>query len=429
MTHAPPKHIGKYEIVGKLGQGGMGVVYLGHDPYNNRPVAIKVAAEGDHYDEECRKKYRKLFFNEARIAGMLDHPNILAVHDAGIDDGHYYLVMEYVAGSRTLKECCRVENLLPVERVVEIVFKCCKALDYAHRLGVIHRDIKPGNLMLTGDIEVKIGDFGIAQTIRADETQTQIMGLMGSPSYMSPEQVKEEPLTCQTDLFSLGAVMYELLTGRSPFHASTFSSIIRKVLYHDPEPLRFYRSDIPKPLEVIVMKALSKKISERYKTGTHFASDLRLTSITINYTEVELNHRERFTVLRSLDFFREFHDSEIREVLNVISWREFPPDRRIITEGNIDNTFYIIVSGEAAVRRGEKEAALLKKGDCFGEIGYLTGAKRASDIVSVSDVVLLEVNDTVIEQISPACQLRFHKVFLNKLIGRLSQSAEGLLEG
>ena len=277
MDQAISGKIGKYEVTRKLSQGGMGVVYLGFDPYNNRPVAIKVALESAFQDEEVKKKYQKMFFNESRVAGMLDHPNILAVYDAGVDENRYYIVMEYVSGSATLKNHCSADKLLPIEKVVEIIFKCCKALDYAHRLGVIHRDIKPGNIMLTGDMDVKIGDFGIAQIIRAGDTQTQLMGFVGSPCYMSPEQVKEEPLTSQTDLFSLGIVMYELLTGRSPFHADNFSSVVRKVLFEDPPPLRLYRSDIPKPLEVIVMKALSKKTSERYKTGTQFSTDLMLT--------------------------------------------------------------------------------------------------------------------------------------------------------
>ncbi len=407
----------------------MGIVYLGFDPYNNRPVAIKVALESSFQDEESKKRYQKMFFNESRIAGMLDHPNILTVHDAGVDDNQYYIIMEYVSGSKTLKGHCSVDNLLPIEKVVEIIFKCCKALDYAHRLGVIHRDIKPGNIMMTGDMDVKIGDFGIAQISKAGETQTQFMGLMGSPCYMSPEQVREEPLTSQTDLFSLGVVMYELLTGRSPFHSENFSSVVRKVLFHDPNPLRLYRSDIPKTLEVIVMKALSKKLSERYKTGTQFSTDLRLTYININYSEIEIDHQEKFNSLRKLSFFREFHDSEIWEVLHAILWREYPPEHPIITEGNLDETFYIIVSGEVAVRKGQGgTAATLKSGDCFGEIGYLTKTRRTADIASISDVTILEVNTTIIEQVSPGCQLRFHKVFLKKLLERLSRTTEELSE-
>lgn len=428
MTPPASKKIGKYEVVRELGRGGMGVVYLGFDPYNNRHVAIKVALEDSFPDEEKKKRFQKMFFNEARIAGMLDHPNILAVYDAGIHNNQCYIVMEHIDGSKTLKEYCTAENLLPVEKVVEIIFKCCKALDYAHRLGVIHRDIKPSNIMLTRDLDIKIGDFGIAQRIKGADTQTQFLGLMGSPCYMSPEQVKEETLTNQTDLFSLGVVMYELLTGISPFHALNFSSVVRKILFQDPPPLRFYRSDIPKALEVIVMKALSKKTSERYKTGVQFATDLRLTYVNINYSEVEVDQKERFNILRKLDFFREFHDSELWEVLQAAIWREVPPRQHIIAEGGIDETFYIIISGEALVKKGGKELSVFRSGDCFGEISYLTKTKKAADLIAAADVVLLEFNNAIIEQLSPNCQLRFHKIFLKKLIERLSKTSNALSE-
>lgn len=426
MNGQPPKLIGRYEVLEKLGQGGMGAVYLGFDPYNNRRVALKVAIEGDFHDDELKRKYRKLFFNEARIAGMLDHPNILSLYDAGIDEDRYYIVMEYIKGSKTLKEYCSPDNLLPPEKVVEIIFKCCRALDYAHRLGVIHRDIKPSNLMLTENMDVKIGDFGIALINRAGDTQTQVMGLMGSPCYMSPEQVKEEPLTGQTDIFSLGSVMYELLTGKSPFYGANVSSVVRKVLYHDQDPPRLYRSDLARALEVIVMKALSKKTSERYKTGTHLASDLRITNLQINDTAEEINHKEKFTILRNLAFFREFHDSELWEVLNAITWKEIKPRDPVCSIGEMEDTFYIIVEGEAAVEREGREMATLKGGDCFGEISYLTGSKRTSNMIAASDASILEVNSAAIEQLSPACQLRFHKMFLKKLIERLSKRPEGL---
>ncbi|MEW5744506.1 MAG: serine/threonine-protein kinase [Nitrospirota bacterium] len=428
MTSSLPAKIGKYDVIGELGRGGMAIVYLGFDPFNNRRVAIKVALEQPLQDEESRRRHQKMFFNEARIAGMLDHPNILSVYDAGIHHDQCYIVMDYIEGSKTLKEHCTVGTLLSIERAVAVVFKCCKALDYAHRHGVIHRDIKPGNILLTGEGDVKIGDFGIAQSVKAGDTQTQFLGLMGSPCYMSPEQVREEPLTNQTDLFSLGVVMYELLTGRSPFHALNFSSVVRRILFQDPPPLRFYRSDIPKTLEVIVMKALSKKMTERYKTGVQFATDLRLTYVTITYSEHEVDHKERFTILRKLDFFREFHDSELWEVLPAVIWREVPPGRQITAEGSVDETFYIIVSGEAAVKRGDQTSALFRSGDCFGEISYLTRTKRTADLVAVTPVVLLEVNNTIIDQFSPACQLRFHKVFLKKLIERLSKTSEALTE-
>lgn len=416
----PITHIGKYRLLREIGRGGMGIVYLGFDEYNNREVAIKIASVAGITDEQYLQKFQKMFFNEVRVAGMLKHPNILTVFDAGVEEPYYYIVMEYVQNSRTLKDFCKAGSLLPVEQVVEIIFKCCKALDYAHRHNIIHRDIKPGNLLLTEGMNVKIADFGIAQIIRADTTQPA--GLMGSPAYMSPEQIREEVLTQQTDFFSLGIVMYELLTGRSPFHADVFSSVVRKILYEEPMPLRFYRSDIPKTLETIVAKALSKRLPDRYKTGTQFATDLSLTYINLRDSDEEIDLGEKFAILRELAFFREFRDAEIWEVLRAITWREFPPNTRVISEGTIDQTFYVIASGQVAVKKGDSTVAVLAKGDCFGEMGYLTGEKRTASIISLSDVMLLEINNSLIEQASPGCQLRFTKVFLNTLLERLSKT-------
>jgi len=416
----PIQHIGKYRLLQEIGRGGMGIVYLGFDEYNNREVAIKIASVAGITDEQYLQKFQKMFFNEVRVAGMLKHPNILTVFDAGVEEPYYYIVMEYVQKSRTLKDFCKAGSLLPVEQVVETIFKCCKALDYAHRHNIIHRDIKPGNLLLTEGMNVKIADFGIAQIIRADTTQPA--GLMGSPAYMSPEQIREEVLTQQTDFFSLGIVMYELLTGRSPFHADVFSSVVRKILYEEPMPLRFYRSDIPKTLETIVAKALSKRLSDRYKTGTQFATDLSLTYINLRDSDEEIDLGEKFAILRELAFFRDFRDAEIGEVLRAIIWRDFPPNTRVISEGTIDQTFYIIASGQVAVKKGESTVSVLAKGDCFGEMGYLTGEKRTASIISLSDVMLLEVNSSLIEQASPGCQLRFTKVFLNTLLERLSKT-------
>lgn len=416
----PLQQIGKYRIVREIGRGGMGTVYQGFDEYRNRDVAIKISSVAGIQDEQYLQKLQKMFFNEVRITGMLNHPNIVSVYDAGVEEPYYYIVMEYVQGSRTLKEYCQAETMLPVEQVVEIIFKCCKALDYAHRHGVVHRDIKPGNLMLTEAMDVKVADFGIAQIVRADTTQPS--GLMGSPAYMSPEQIREEVLTQQTDFFSLGVVMYELLTGRSPFYADIFSSVVRKILYEEPLPLRFYRSDIPKTLETVVSKALSKRLPERYKTGTQFATDLSLTYINLKESEEKIDLSEKFMILRGLSFFREFKDAELWEVLKAIIWREFPPNTRVVTEGAIEETFYVIAAGQVAVRKGDRNVAVLAKGDCFGEMGYLTGEKRTASIFSISDVILLEVNNALIEQATPTCQLRFTKVFLKTLLERLSKT-------
>ena len=207
------ERIGKYEVQGKLGEGATSTVYLAHDPFSDRQVAVKVIFPEVLKDREQGRQYRHLLMNEASLAGKLIHPHIVQIFDAVLDDDESYIVMEYVAGG-TLEQFCQPDNLLPLNRLAEMIFKCTRALEYAYRQGITHRDIKPANILLTGTGggDIKISDFGAALQTR-DQTQTQVSGV-GSPAYMSPQQVREMPLTHQTDIYSLGVVMYQLLTGR-----------------------------------------------------------------------------------------------------------------------------------------------------------------------------------------------------------------------
>src|SRR5262245_15476573 len=194
--------IGKFEIIKEIGKGATSAVYQAYDPFQNRQVAVKVVFPEALVDEEHGKRYRKLFITESSLAGRLSHPHIVAIYDAVAGDDLSYIVMEYVEGT-TLEQYSRYDQLLPIQTVVEICYKCARALDYAAKQGVIHRDIKPANILMTGESDIKISDFGAALT-QLSET-TQVSGV-GSPAYMSPEQVKELPLTHQTDIFSLGVV-------------------------------------------------------------------------------------------------------------------------------------------------------------------------------------------------------------------------------
>ncbi|MEJ1961907.1 MAG: serine/threonine-protein kinase [Gammaproteobacteria bacterium] len=202
--------------------------YLSHDAYYGRDVAIKVYNMDAGGDEERARIARKMFLSEAHLVGMLQHPHILPIYDAGEENGHCYIVTEHVHGARTLAAYCRPDNLLRIDDTVEIIYKCAKALHYAHSRGVIHRDIKPSNIMLTNDSDVRIIDFGIA--LVQDSDISRIEGIAGSPSYMSPEQVQSFELTNSSDLYSLGAVMYELLTGSRPFRAGNLQKLLHQIV-------------------------------------------------------------------------------------------------------------------------------------------------------------------------------------------------------
>ena len=264
------KKIGKYELIKELGRGATSVVYLAKDPFANREVAIKVVQSDMLGNKEYGKRFRKLFLSEASLAGKLSHPHIAAIYDAAADDDESYIVMEYVSGG-TLEPHARVDNLLPVSKVLEVVFKACKALDHAHRRGVIHRDIKPANILLSGGTDIKISDFGTA--LHAAAETTQLSGV-GSPAYMSPEQCQDKPLTLQTDIFSLGVVMYQLLTGSLPFKANNNYSVVFQIINIDPPPPSVFRPEIPNSVDLVVRRALYKPLDKRYQSWEEFSQDL-----------------------------------------------------------------------------------------------------------------------------------------------------------
>lgn len=425
MSKPIPSRLGKYEVIREINRGSMGTVYLGHDPYIDRPVAIKVAHAEQLLDEELGDRYRKMFFNEAHTAGRLTHPNIIAIYDAGVDDEICYIVMEYVDGGETLKQFCRADNLLPIEKVVEIAFKCAKALDYAHKQGVIHRDIKPTNILVTQERDVKIGDFSIAHLTKMDSTETMPMGLVGSPRYMSPEQISEDYLTNQTDIFSLGIIMYELLCGKHPFAADNFSRLVQKVLNDPAPPLSEFRSGIDAALERVVHTALAKDRAVRYPMGGDLAADLsQAFANQLAQPSERISEEEKFVAVKQLDFFLGFPDAEVWEIVRAGKWQDYRDGSEIILEGDLDDSFYIIVHGEVSVRKLRKDLRALYAGDCFGEMGYLAKTKRTATIVARGPTSLLKVNSVVINQVSLNCQVRFLKVFLRTLIHRLSVTTE-----
>src|SRR3989449_6462351 len=266
------EHLGKYPIVREIGSGATSRVYLARDTFADREVAIKVFLFDENVNPQTERMMHKAFLAEAALAGKLSHPHIVEILDAVAEPEHSYLVMEFVPGT-TLEAHADVTNLLPLNKVVEIIFKCIRALEYAFQHGVIHRDIKPGNILLSQYGETKVGDFGASFQQRLGHETTQITGV-GSPAYMSPEQVRMEALTHQTDIYSLGVTMYRLLTGRLPYQASTQAALTYAILNTVPPCPATLRPDLPPLLDQIVMKAINKDPKERYKSWLDFGKDL-----------------------------------------------------------------------------------------------------------------------------------------------------------
>ncbi|TAJ96314.1 MAG: PEGA domain-containing protein [Candidatus Manganitrophaceae bacterium] len=269
------KSLGRYEILLEIGRGAMGIVYLGSDAKIHRQVALKcLRPELFEASEETRKRFQQ----EILALGRLIHPNIVTIFDAGEDAATRtaYIVMEYVEGT-SLGQLLKKGTPLSIDQVTRIGIDICRALDFAHSKGVIHRDIKPGNILLTSELgTIKVTDFGIARLDEGGQTQTD--HLLGTPQYMSPEQCKGEKVDGRSDLFSVGALLYELLTRQKPFPGENVAAIMHQVLSKTPAPPATLSPDIPKPLSDLVMKALEKEPGQRFQSGAEMADALSSVS-------------------------------------------------------------------------------------------------------------------------------------------------------
>lgn len=264
-------HLGRYEIIGELGQGAMGVVYKAKDPLIDRILAIKTISLNLALDE--REEYEARFYQEAKAAGRLSHPNIVTVYDVGKSGDIAYIAMEFLQG-RELRDILNEGKTLPIREVLDIVRQVALGLAYAHEHGIVHRDVKPSNIMVIRDGHVKITDFGIAR-MASSTVQTQTGVVLGSPKYMSPEQVVGKTLDQRSDLFSLGVMLYEMLTGEPPFTGDSINAVMYQTMNVTPPPPSSSSPDIPPMLNFIVSKALAKNLEDRYQTATELAEDLR----------------------------------------------------------------------------------------------------------------------------------------------------------
>jgi tRNA A-37 threonylcarbamoyl transferase component Bud32 len=267
-----PGMLGRYKVLKELGRGAMGLVYLGKDPTIQRFVAIKTMRL-DHIDHDDKlQDFKARFFREAESTGRLSHPNIVTIFDAGEEDDLGYIAMELIEGT-PLKQWSRKPNLMPINEILLIVATVADALDYAHQQGVVHRDIKPANIMLTKDRVVKVMDFGIAKMASSSKTETNIV--LGTPTYMSPEQIAGKKVDGRSDIFSLGVVLFELLTGQLPFTADNLSAVLFSIAHHPHPPIQTLRPDLPPMVQEIVDRALQKELPHRYRRADEFASELR----------------------------------------------------------------------------------------------------------------------------------------------------------
>jgi serine/threonine protein kinase len=429
MTDSSPavEQIGKYRVLGELGRGATGAVYLAEDSFNNRSVAIKVMFPEVLKDAQDGAMYRSMFLNEASLAGKIMHPHIVAIYDAVVEEGMSYIVMEYVEGG-TLEKYCKPDNLLDPQTVAEIVFKCVRALAFANTQGLIHRDVKPGNILYKSGSDIKVGDFGAALNRVSDKTQ---VAAVGSPLYMAPEILTGAKATVQSDIYALGMVMYMLLSGRAPFEASNAASLAYQIVNHDPEPPSRFRPDLSAPMEDIVKQAMSKDIARRYQSWEDFGKDLAALwqgEQSPQQDKSEVSDTEQFSLLKTLSFFRDFPENELWEVLRISKWRPFPIETVLISEGDVGDSFFILASGTVRVTRGKRLLNVLGVGDCFGEMSYLAkrDGPRSASITTATACIVIKVRAAELSSASPSCRRLFDRKFLETLVSRLETANQQL---
>jgi serine/threonine protein kinase len=411
------ERIGKYRIQRELGRGASSKVYLAFDEFSSTEVAVKVYEGGLPEDESMFT--RKQFLSEASLVGQLAHPHIASILDAYADEDVSYIAMEYVPGGNLLPRT-NAAVLLPVSDVIEIAFKASGALDYAFRQGIVHRDIKPANMLLDHGTEVKLADFGAAFLRNSDRTQIMIVG---SPSYASPEQRAGKSLTHQSDMFSLGVVLYELLTGQRPFSSPAPGDPPMRALSKPPEPPSTLQPELPHALDEIVMRMLELDPADRYVSWAELALDLARAG-QLSPSQKAIPDSEKFTTLRRAALLAALDDAEIWALARAARWSRVPSQKVIVREDDSGDSLFLLAVGEAKVTAQGRLLNVLHAGESFGELPYIqgqTGVRQAS-VETSTDSTLAEFERAALEALPDGCQLHFARALLGALAERISLS-------
>jgi len=403
------------------------VVYRACIPGTDDLVALKVI-RFDTRNDKVNRRLKKLFITEAALAKRVKHPNIVEIHDAAIEENYAWIAMELVEG-KPLREYCAFDKLLPPHLVVDIIFRCAMALDYAARRGIVHRDIKPDNIVYTESRDVKIMDFGLALNLRKDHADSTFIMGVGSPAYMSPEQIKDYPLNGQTDLYSLGVVMYEMLTGRLAFRAQNRAALMYKIINMDAEPVSLLNPSVPPALDPIVRRILEKDLYSRYRSGMELAQDLSGAKFQILDDADSDRLTLRYKKIRQCRAFTEFANDELWEVLRISHWRTYPAGRQFMTEGEPGGNFGVILEGEVEVSLKGKLLGNVRAGELIGELAFLLPeeGERTTTMVATTEVTYLEVSAPAFELASDECRTHFHTLVAETLLARTKFNNERLI--
>ena len=408
--------IGKYDIRRQLGKGATGTVYLAVDTFSGKEVALKVIEPEVFRDPEFGTVYRSQFLNEASLAGKLRHPHIVAILDAVVLEDSGHIAMEVVSGG-DLSQHVSADTLLPVADVLQIGFKCCGALAYAFNEGIVHRDIKPANIMIAQGTDVKIADFGAALLRKAHAVQT---ASIGSPYYMSPEQLEDGPLTHHSDMYCLGVVLYELLTGQRPFMADSLEMLVQKILHQDPAPPSSLRAALPKEIDRVVLRALGKKPEFRYATWAEFALELSNVCKLVLPSDVIIDS-EKYVALKRVEMLANLSDSELWELMQAGRWTRVAGKLAIIRENEPGQSFFFLAQGQVKVTLDGRLLNTIGEGECFGEMAYIRGGEmpRHATVEAMTGILLAEFEPEPLGRMSLGAQLQLTRALVRNLVDRL----------
>jgi len=424
-----PEQIGRYAIGRRIGSGTCGVVHQGLDNVLNREVAVKLSPIGEaHASTGKVPGAQRAYQTEIKVAGQLRHPNIVTVHDAGQFEELNYLVMEVINGN-SLKEYGKGKTQLPTHRALAAAVACCYALDHSHSQGILHRDIKPANIMLADDGTVKLLDFGIAVGLVSASGLNQQGPTLGTPNYMSPEQILGRDLSPTSDFYSLATVLFELLTGRQLFKAKKVKDLFRTVV-HQPAPrLHEVRPDLPVELSDVLDRALAKKPEQRYQTGQEMAEALEPFVDSFRIVEERPPAQQRFIrQLQQQQFFLSFSDVEIAQLLELVKVRHFEPGEALLASGNVERRLMIITDGMVKTTDGGDLIGVRGAGECVGEFGFINGAPETKRMLAMTAVHALEVSADSLSELPPKVHLHYYRFISDLLVERLAHDGRFQLD-
>ena len=418
-----PGFLQRFEIGECVGRGAMGEVYLAFDTYREREVALKVAPHAT--GEGADPRLRRLWANETRLAGKLRHPYVVEVHEAAELERCSYLVMEYVAGG-TLRDHVEPDRLLPVERVVDITFKVARALEYDNTMGMLHRDVKPANVLLAKDGSPKVSDFGSVYFTASEDTQVSDVGTL---PFVPPEQFTGAQPSVQGDIYAVGVMAYQLLCGALPFPMESQAALIFQKLHGEPVPLASRRPDLPAPVLDAVEGAMHREPAARFGSWTQLCDEFARVLPALESAPEQSMESAQFERLRATKFFATFSETQLWEAVRLFRPYRVPTGSIVIEEGSPGRSLFVLLSGELAVLSRNVTLGFISAGECYGELAFLQeeGHVRSATVVAMRPSTFVELDMEALAVASPGLQAALLRELMRVLVQRVRRSDERLL--